>query len=165
MKKILTLLTGMLSLIAILVAGGCSTPDDPDNSTRYPDKVTIYLKTDGKGMDMKLLMSDSRDGAGIDADQHVADVGPDTKVVWMRAANSGIKKFTRIGPTEDGEIFPEDASTIVFQKRYRHRVPDKEIAPNAQQKYDVQYVPKGTDERKSADPYLRIRGTDTSNPD
>lgn len=160
MKKTLTLLTGMLSLIAILLAGGCSTPDDPDHSTRYPDKVTIYLKTDGNGMDMKLLMSDSRDGDGIDANQHVAVVGPDTKVVWMRATNSGIKKFTRIGPAQDGDIFPEDASTILFKKRYRHRVPDKEIAAGSQQKYDIQYVPQGTNEEKSVDPYLRIRGTD-----
>jgi len=160
MKKILPLLTGIVFFIAILFAGGCSTPDDPDNSTKYPDKVTIYLKTDGEGLDLKLLMSDSRDGTGTDANQHVADVGPDTRVVWRRATSSGIKKFTRIGPAEEGKIFPEDASTILFHKRYRHRVPDKEIAPGSQQKYDIRYVPKGTDEEKSVDPYLRIRGTD-----
>ena len=161
MKKILTHLTVIVFLIAILIAGGCksATAQDDSNDTKEPlEKVTIYvmLFEDENGeKHLKLSEFDNPDSMVIDS-LHVTDVDPGTKVVWMRATDSGIKKFERIFPVNPGEILPEEATTILFHKRYRARVPDKEIEPNTKQEYLINYVPKGENGVMTSDPYLRI---------
>ena len=54
MKKILTHLTGIVFVIAILVAGGCGPKPASDSST-----VTIYLKAVKEDGEMRLKMYNS----------------------------------------------------------------------------------------------------------
>lgn len=165
MKKISVLLTAIVLLMTILIAGGCGPENNGDDSKEPLKKVVILVKIDKDSDKQHLQLYESGKPESIEIDYlHEVEVDPGTKVVWRRAPDSGIKKFTKIGPVEEGEIFPQDASTILLNKRYRHRVPDKDITANTKQKYDITYIPKGEDEEKSVDPYLRIRGTALSTP-
>jgi len=166
MKKILTHLTGIVFLISILIAGGCksATAEDDPGKPIYPEKVTIFLKAYEDGDDMKLKMYDSKNETPIVAEDHYADVGPDTKVVWKRANNSNIKSIRKVGPkVNNGPIFPGDATTFLFHKRLRITVPSdapvpKEDAEDTSESYEIIFRDKDNNEWKT-DPYLRIKGT------
>jgi len=158
MKKILTLLTGIV--FAILLAGACSTQNTDDDSTNaedYPEFVTIYLKAYEDGAEMKLQLSESLDGPFTDAKRHYADVGPGTKVVWMRAENSQIRSLKVVAPlVEDGPIFPGKAKTILLNKRRRIKVPD--TAPDdTEEAYKIVFKDAINGTKWPVDPYLRIK--------
>jgi len=157
MKKNPKLLLGIVLIFTILIAGGhqpASVPPPPN----YPDVVFIHLKAEQNGSDIRLLISDTREGQGEDAEGHYASVGPNTKVVWMRASDSNIRKIKVVAPTvENGAIFPGPAKTILLGKRRRIRV--KENAPiGSQEKYEITVKTKFNNEPKTVDPYLRIEG-------
>ena len=156
MKNILSHLTGIVFLITILVTGGCgsqTSEDDPNVSGEELKKVVIEVRiyeVDGKKY-LKLFESDKPESIEIDS-LHVADVMPGTKVVWKRANDSGIRKFKRIGPVKPGKILPEDASTMLLNKRYRATVPNIEIEPGTKEEYIIVFVSKDG-ETIERDPY------------
>jgi hypothetical protein len=165
MKKILTHLTGIVFLIAILAAGGCdaaTTEDDPGKPIKYPDEVTIFLKAYEDGDNMRLLMYDSTNDTLKEAEIHTVDVGPGTKVIWRRANDSNIKSIKKVGPKlEKGPIFPGDATTILLNKRRRITVPTNTPVPEEEaedifEQYIIIFKDKNNDEWP-IDPYLRIR--------
>ena len=164
MKKILTLLTGIVFLIAILVAVGFTPADDPNNSIEYPEKLTIFLKAVDEGGEMKLLLYDSKDNTQKAAKEHYADVGPGTKVVWRRAKDSNIKSIKKVGSTlEKGPIFPGDATTILFNKRRRIQILDDTPVPgengeDIEELYEIVFKDKIYKKDWTIDPYLRIEG-------
>ncbi len=166
MKKILTHLIGIVLLIAILIAGGCKSSVD----SNYPPNVTIYLKAVEDDKEMKLLLSDSKDGTGMDAKTYYTDVGPGTKVVWRRADNSGIKSIRKVGPlSEKGPIFPGNAKTILGKRR-RISVSDDAPIPSDQdeetvEQYEIIFKDTKNNKEWPIDPYLRIRGTDQLSQD
>ncbi len=164
MKKILTHLTGIAFIIALVACGGLTDNNQNKSATDSDDsngpgedlrKVTIYVKVfeEDKKTHLKLSESNERGSFVLDS-LHVTDVEPGTKVVWRRAEDSGIKKFERVGPVERGEIFPEDAGTILFHKRYRMKVPDNAKPDTA--KYEIEFTVKNDTTIHSVDPYLRI---------
>lgn len=163
MKKILTPPTGIVLLIAILIAVGCNKADDPDKPIKYPEKVTIFLKAYEDGEEMKLLMYDSKDETEIVAEEHYADVGPGTNVVWRRAEDSGIRSLKKVAPKLDkGPIFPGEAKTILLSVRLRIRVLDDAPVPSEEEKeivekYEIIFKDKKYNKEWSTDPYLRIR--------
>ena len=162
MKNNLTFPTVFVVLITILFAGGCDSADDPGNPITYPEKVTIYLKLhieDGKKF---LEMYDSANPASsVINDLHTV-VGPATKVVWRRTEDSGIRSLKKVGPKEEGgPIFPGEATTILFNKRFRVKVPEDAPVPTGQieyieEAYYIIFVEKETGEEIKIDPYLRI---------
>jgi len=161
MKKILTLLTGFVFLITILIAASCqsaSAEDDPNGTKEPLKKVTIYLKIHEEDGKKRLEMYDSNNPKNIVIDDLTTEVDPGTKVVWRRAEDSGIRSIRKVGPVEDnGEIFPEDAKTILLNKRMRTRVPDNIADKDKGQKYIIEFKDKRDGEVTPIDPYLRIR--------
>jgi len=163
MKKILTHLTGIVFLITILIAGGFTSADNPCEPTEYPEIVTIYLKAYEVDGEMKLKMYDSKNEKPIVAEDHVAEVGPETRVVWRRANESGIRTIKKAGPKESeiGPIFPGDATTILLNKRRRIRVPDNAPVPSRgeegiRQEYEIKFKDKKYNREWTTDPYLEI---------
>jgi len=159
MKKNPKLLLGIVLMFTILISAGhqpASVPPPPE----YPPVVFIYLKAEQNGSDIRLLISDTREGQGEDAEGHSASVGPETKVVWMRTTDSNIRKIKAVAPTvENGAIFPGPAKTILLGKRRRIRV--KENAPiGSQEKYEITVKTRFNNQLKTVDPYLRIEGDD-----
>ena len=156
MKKILTPMTGIVLLVAILIAGGCAPADSSD-------KVTIYLKAYEDGEEMKLKLYDSTNKTPVDAEDHFVYVEEGTKVVWRRADKSGIISIKRVGPKADkGLIFPGDATTILLGKRRRITVPTDVQLPDLkedyfEEPYDIKIKFKKNKKEKNIDPYLRIK--------
>ena len=161
MKKILTLLTGIVLLITVLAVGGCksaTTNDDSNSSNDSKDlkKVIIYVKAVEKNDGMHLEMYDSNDTTKV-VDTLVTIVEPGTKVIWKLAENSGIKRIKKIGPKERGEIIIGDANRILFFNRFKLKIPDNEIKPSTEEKYDIVFVDKKDKKETPIDPYLKIR--------
>jgi hypothetical protein len=121
------------------------------------------LKIEGSGKDVELKMGPSKEGPFVDATVHTEDVGPGTKVVWRRAANSGIISIKVVSPVpENPRIFPGDATTIILGKRRRIKVDDTgpillENEKEYSEKYEIEVKMIGGDTPPAFDPYLRIR--------
>jgi hypothetical protein len=157
MKKILTLLTGIVFLIAILIAGACRS-DEP----KGPKEVYIYLmKASEQNGTMHLKMYDSNDTTIVIVDTLVTDVQPGTKVIWTFVKDSGIKKVEKIGPKNGSgnKIIKRDATRILFTKKFKLKIPKDAPIPSEREKYDIVFVDKGGNTWK-IDPYLRIPNLD-----
>ena len=152
MKKILTLLVGIVFLITILIAGGCSPAKVPEAKEDL-SVVIIYVKAT---KDNHLEMYDSND-KNVVVDDLVTDVTDNTQVFWMLADSSGLKKIKKIRPkNSDGKILPQNAKGIWLFTRYKkHIVPDNQT-PGDQERYYIKV--KDMDGNKwEIDPYLRVR--------
>jgi len=136
MKKNLTILTGIALLITILIAGGCKSADEDDN-TNDSRKVTIYLKKvvkiDGK---THLEMYNSYATEQVVVDSLRTFVQPGMKIIWAPETDSGIKIVNKIGSsTGNGNIFDRDASRVFLSKKFKFKVPDGAFG---EEKYDIQ---------------------------
>ena len=161
MKKILTLLTGIVLLITVLAVGGCKSATTNDDSNRSNDskdlkKVTIYLmiafEENGK---KHLKMFDSNDPNIVVVDTLlVTDVKPGTKVIWTFLEGSGIEKLKKIGPEKTDAIIIRDAKKILFKKDFQLKIPNS--AKPGQEKYDIVFEDEDGN-TVPIDPYLRIR--------
>ena len=154
MKKILILLTGIVFVITILAAGGCSPASNHDPSKGL-EEVTIYLKVDEKDGEMRLKMYDSNKPDSIVVDDLYTDVKDSTKVIWALADQSGIRRIKKIGPKKPGgQIIIEDASGIFLTKKKKLKIPDNQT-PGNEEAYYIKF--KDTDGNTwTIDPYLRI---------
>jgi hypothetical protein len=160
MKKNLILLTGIVLLIAVLAAGGCSNSKKQNGSTSVvnpadPTKVDIFLKDtliDGR---VHLEMYDSKKPKDVVVDSLYTEVNPGDTVIFYKAHKSDVKKVLNIRPVkkEDVNIFSEgdrqDSGLYVLI-----------ISPEAQDsiivKYDIVFEVKKDTTTHIIDPYLRI---------
>ncbi len=149
MKKNLLLLTGIVFLSTLLVAGGCSNGDEPKEST-----VTIYLQAHEIDGEMHLKMWDSNDITIVVIDTLHTVIQPGTEVIWMLANESGIKKIQKISPKNGpGNIIHGDARGSLFKKEKKLKIRDK--AQEGEESYLIKF--KDMDGRPhTIDPYLRI---------
>jgi len=151
MKKILTLPTVTLFLVAILFAGGCK-PESP--STRGPKKITIKLKAVEINGEMHLKMSDSNGKKGV-IDTLETLVIPGDSVIWKLKLFSGIEKIDTISPKTAGKIMNKKAENIPGTKRFGLKIPDNAPMPSQREKYNIVF--KDRDGHQwPIDPYLRI---------
>lgn len=116
MKKNLLILTGIVFLIAVLVAGGCSTgKKQKDNSNEEgaaqkavaadSTKVDIFLKAIEIGGSMHLEMYDSKKPDCEVTDDHLIVVKRRYTVNWKNAAGSKIDEIKHIRPVADSTFF------------------------------------------------------------
>ena len=135
MKKNLVLLTGIVFVITILLAGGCGSGNkqelvaDVENESTTEEskediltdstKVKIYLKDsliDGR---MHLEMYDSRDTTKIKVDSLYTLVYPGSTVTWKKATNSNVKDVIDIRPTGDvGNMFSNGVTMDMVRGLY-----------------------------------------------
>jgi len=155
MKRILTLLTGIVFLITILIVGGCLKACKQNGSTKVENdstKVEIYLKDtliDGR-MHLKMYNAKHPDKKVVDS--LYTDVYPGYTVIWKKAVDSEIKKVNHIRPIEEGgKIFSKDA--IEDRGLYKYIIPSD--APSGTEKYEIVFTDKN-DTIWCIDPYLRI---------
>ena len=138
MKKNLAFLTGIVFVITILVAVGCSPAKGKDLK-----KVKIYLQAQEKDGKMHLKMYDSNDKTIVVIDTLHTEVRPGTKVIWKLVKDSGIEKVEKIGPNPPGKVIHKDAKKIPFTKNFRLQIPEN--APsNTEDKYDIKFVDKNS---------------------
>ena len=149
MKKILTLLAGIVFLITILLAGACSSARDNDFK-----RVIIYLQAHETNGEKHLKMYDSNDKTIVVDDTLHTEVRPGTIVIWKLVKDSGIEKAEKIGPKKAGKIIIKDATRVLFTKKFKLKIPKK--APyNTEEKYDIDFLDKDS-KPHSIDPYLKI---------
>jgi len=156
MKKILTLLIGIVVLITILVADGCNTSKKENGSIsaeKDPKTVTIYLKDTVIGESMHLLMHHEKnpDCGVIDNLQTV--VNRDDIIVFKKAVNSKIKKVDTIRLVEEkvkvfNVVNSMDRSLYVLEI-------DSDAPEDTIVKYVIEFA-INKDTSYIIDPYLRI---------
>ena len=165
MKKNLTHLTGIVFLITILVAGGCSNPADDNGKEETPQevagldeipkKVTIYLKAIKIKGEKHLEMYDSNNPDIVVVDSLVTLVNPGDTVVWEIISYWRMKKITKIGRPTKGEIIDKDAEPIPDSKNFSLIIPEDAPVPSEKEKYDIEF--KGWFGKIwPIDPYLKI---------
>ena len=156
MKKILAHLTGIVCVIAILIAGGCSSVST-SKKLEDPETVKIYLKAkeiDGK---MHLKMYDSNNRGNKVIDKLETEVSPGSTVIWKRTWFSGIKELKKISSkSDDGKLFRGDAQPIPNTKRFKLEIPTS-ASSGDKEAYDIVFVDKKNNEETPIDPYLKIR--------
>ena len=159
MKKILTLLTGIVFLITILIAGGCKSAGDNDQPILLRGEVTIYLmEAFEKNGKKHLRMYDSNNPDIIVVDTLETLVKPGTKVIWVALDESGIEKLKKIGPKQRGDIIRKDAAGFLytlFTKKKKLKIPDNAPIPSEREKYDIKFKYKDG-KTWTIDPYLKI---------
>ncbi|MFO7852347.1 MAG: hypothetical protein ACQERS_14320 [Bacteroidota bacterium] len=176
MKKNLTLLTGIVLFITILIAGACGPAGNEKDSSegtddsskkggalkqlREPD-VKIFLKEiveiDGE---MHLKMANSYAPDSIVIDSLYTNVNPNDTVMWIAPPPSGIQEIIDVRPVvRDGKIFKEAAieSSYNDQKVFMYVVPG-DAKPGTEEKYEIEFKDKEGNSG-TIDPHLRIPPT------
>lgn len=137
MKKNLSILTGIILVLMILISGACNKQGGED----YPEdsnKVTIYYKVIMVGKEMHLEMYNSYNKSFKVVDSLWTEVKPKMKVIWEPLDNSGIKKVKRIGPSKQNpKIFKTDAHKVFLSKKFKFRIPRE--AKQGEDKYDIKF--------------------------
>ncbi len=151
MKKNLVLLTGIVFLFTILIAGGCKKA--VLHPVKGPKTVTITVKAVKiKGV-KHLEMYDSNNPDSIVVDGLETTVNPGDTVVWEIISGWKLKKLERIGPGTPGIIIDKDAEPISGTKSFMHVIPDN--AKAGKEKYDIKC--KGWFSKPwKIDPFLKI---------
>lgn len=154
MKKIFTLLTGILFLLMILSTGGCKSSDNCD-TPRGPKKITIKIKSVRINDEYHLKMSDHKHKNVIDT--LTTDVIPGDTVIWV------LKKYSGIDNIES--IYAADTMRIpnIFRKNpsintdgvFELAVPADAVQGVEKEKYAIHYTLKNK-AKKTIDPYIRI---------
>ncbi len=156
MKKILTFLAGIVFIITILVAGGCSQATADIGAVQVKGdstKVDIYLreiKIDGI---MHLEMYDSKKPDCEVIDNLVTVVYPGYTGTWRKTLKSEIDKILLIRFVEERGTLFSDGLRVV------KGLYELEISPKAKPgivKYDIVFTVKGDTTTYTIDPYLKI---------
>jgi hypothetical protein len=154
MKKMLRQLTGIVFMFTILIAAGCGPSKDP-GTLEDLEEVIIYVKAYEKEGVKQLEIFDSNNSAVV-VDNHTVIVKEGTKVFWVLADDSGLKKIKKVGPKGEGRIMPGNARGIwLFTKYKKHKVPDGQTSGDQQAYYIT--VKDLDGDTWTIDPYLRIR--------
>jgi hypothetical protein len=169
MKKIPQHLTGIVFLIAILVAGACSSGNRPtgeDTITNEPEekvedsnKVTVFFRDTMMDGRMHLLMSDSNNRDSVVVDSLLTKVNRGTTIFWKKDSKD-IIQVLHIRPVGDsGRIFTEDATLDSLRGVHKYTVPVN--APiDTTEKYEIVFTVKREKDKKPTtwciDPYLRV---------
>jgi len=164
MKKILTLLAGIVFLIAILVADGCniskkengSTPgkDAPAEAIADSKKARIYLKDTLIDGSIQLLMHNEKHPDRKVINDLVTNVYPGDTVIWKKAHKSNIDKIKLIRIVEECEPSLRDGVRKV-NGNYELVIPS-DAKPDIA-KYEILFTVKQDATTHTIDPYLRIR--------
>ena len=166
MKKNLTLLTGIVILFAIMIAGGCNDINTLQILDEDPS-ITVVLNAAVQRKDMRkhLEMYNSYDSDSLVVDTLVTVVSPGDTIIWDKKSSSGIKEILHVRPMENiGNIFPEPAKEVSYNKKkvFMHIVPKN--ATKGEVKYEIVFE----DEDKNTwciDPHLRIPPARVTNDD
>jgi hypothetical protein len=175
MKKILTHLTGIVFVITILIAFGCSNinkkkdpPKEENNPAILADstKVDIFLKAILMDGSMHLEMSDSRNPDCGVVDDHLIVVKRGYTVKWKNASGSIIDEILHIRPVGDSTFFgavPElDTSDVdsaeffsISKGILKLVIPDT-ASLDTLIKYEIVFTVKEDTTTYTIDPYLKI---------
>lgn len=161
MKKILTHLTGIAMVLAILLAGSCKpspqpsdTPkneDEPEGAMATSTTVEVFLKAVLIDEEIHLEMYDSNNSGCIAIDGLITDVDPGYDVKWKKAPNSNIRTIDKITFPKGHRISSQISlsSDSIFTLKVPSDIESDTI------KYDIEFttVKDGT---HTIDPYLRI---------
>ena len=164
MKKNLTLLTGIVFLITILLAGACSNREKEKSSTgeeNAPEevkddstKVDIYLNAILIDGSMHLEMYDSKKPGCVVIDGLVTVVYPGYTVTWKKVQHSNIDKVLDIRPINDlGKIFGDGIKEIEPESLWTLKIPD--VGPGIV-KYEIVFTVNKDTTTWTIDPYLKI---------
>lgn len=173
MKKILTHLTGIVFVIAILAAAGCGGDKKQDSSTPEPNGSTkealspeghIYLKDTLVNGETHLFMYDKHCDCGV-IDDHFIVVKRNNFVIWKNAPDSRITEILHILPVGEtsfwGEVpkvsddFVED-SEVFRDNNGVFRLVIPEAAPDTIVKYEIKFTVEGDTTEHVIDPYLKV---------
>lgn len=163
MKKNLILLTGIVFLITILVAGSCRngnkqnspTKEENDTAEVVDDSTTvrIYLKDILIDGSMHLEMYDSKKPGCEVIDNLVTVVYPGDTVIFKKAHKSNVDEVIDI------RLVEEDVKIFSVGDREDRGLYVLEIDPNAipdTVKYEIVFTVKKDTTTWTIDPYLRI---------
>jgi hypothetical protein len=163
MKNILTHLTGIVFVIAILIAGACKPHPSPEGSkpaeevptllSSTSQDVDIFLKEiliDGR---MHLEMYDTRDTLKKVVDSLETVVYPGSTVKWKNAANSEIEDIHDVRLIEADGIFSISRDSIGLKRSFKLEIPI-DADPDTI-KYEIVFTVKDSG-TWCIDPYLRI---------
>ncbi|MEN8203968.1 MAG: hypothetical protein ABFS28_15320 [Bacteroidota bacterium] len=158
MKKNLILLTGIVFLIAVLVAGGCCNSKKEKgltNSENETTRVHIYLKDtlliDGS---MHLLMHDSKKPEDVVVDSLETVVYPGDTVVFYKAHKSKVKKVEDIRQIE--EVFELFSEIVKVDSGLYVLIIDPYAPDSIRVKYEIDFTVKQDTTIWTIDPYLKI---------
>jgi len=164
MKKNLTVLTGIVFVIAMLVSDGCvqSTDSESENKKEYystdlgpaSKDVDIFLKeklVDGR---MHLEMYDSRDTTKKVVDSLETVVFSGSTIQWKKAAKSEIEAVHHIRLIEADSIFSVTRDSIGLMSLHKLIIPDSVAVDTI--KYEIVFTVKHDGGTWCIDPYLRI---------
>lgn len=153
MKKLLTLSTGIVFMIVILITGGCQRDENaPD--PKGPEKIKIKMKwVDRNGVN-HLELSDGKNKV---IDNLTTDVKHGDIVTWKRKwISSGIKSIDSIYATEGkNDIFKTNPSKN-SHGNFELVIPESAEASKEGEKYAIKYTLKKDNSNDIVDPYLRI---------
>jgi hypothetical protein len=167
MKKNLTLLTGIVFLITILITGACKPPSvEPEFTTADLDDPTqqhIYLKDSSINGTTHLFMYDKKSECGV-IDDHLIVVKRNHTVKWKNAKESKINEILHIRPVGDTAFFgavpevdtKEGDSTEIFSINrgvFKLVIPDT-AKVDTLIKYEIKFIVE--DDTTIIDPYLKI---------
>jgi len=180
-----TVLLMLLSIMVIGLTQSCSckknnaetnlisVSNDSVNELKKPiyepkDTVAIYLtsvkRKDGNGKySYHLVMFDANGDWGIDTlvtgIKH--NIGKSRKIQWIKVISSGIKEIAEIKYTESKP--PEIFKNIVQKQKngvWNLNLPDTikmpKDKPYIKEKYCIKYIPEGSNDTITIDPYLRV---------
>ncbi|MFH0841639.1 MAG: hypothetical protein V1903_03360 [Bacteroidota bacterium] len=152
MKKIITLLTGIVFLLTFLSAGGC-TRANAQKRAIVQKKVTIYLRSIEINGEKHLSMFDTYGNLVTDSLRTFVKAGG--IVFWELDYASGIEKLERIYSPQGKKIFITDAKKQVLGKGFKLKVPDA-LDEGTEEEYIIEYIDQDNSKVK-IDPYIRIK--------
>lgn len=173
MKKISTLSTGIMFLLAILIAGGCKSEKkkmllfQQDMAIKT---VNIYLRYIEFNGEKYLYMYDSNGNTFLenlksDTTGLITDVKPGTEVFWQLERNSGIEEILKIYSKGGHNIFKEDPTPEIETDTSAIKKPSDKIFKlrlkdniEGEEKYGINIRLKDETEIQR-DPYLRVPPT------
>lgn len=110
----------------------------------------------GNGMEYCLEMRHSTGAVGINDLETKAPGGSSVK--WKLDKNSGIKSIRKI--YEKGghpyKAFKNEPAKMQWSKGFKVKLEINESNKDILEKYDIVYIPDGTDTEVTIDPYIRI---------
>ena len=180
MKKNVSLLTGIVFLIALMIAGGCKTGVQTEDPLKVKDiatdsMVTELLRTpiivceaveDSDGnLQFQMWDHNAYDLATSSEDDRlkinhpfVTDVQDNNVVIWKWSHDSEVKEFVEIGPLDPNpKIFPGKANPQNSLHRVYLIITKNTAVENDIDGYYIKFIWKG--DTVTVDPYLQVPPT------